>query len=194
MRATEPDLRIELHDLTTEEMMAGLRAGSLDAALAVKPRAGGLRGLMFEKLREDPLVVVVGREHRLAGRRSVALTELVAEPFVIFSRQEYPEHVEGMRELLGGPTVQLRIAEECDSGMSLFAAIEAGLGISILSNSLESVIGTRLKLIPLRHRTAAKRDRARVWREIEEPLGGTGAHRSAGGGETGVTLPVSRMH
>src|SRR5689334_19902166 len=48
LRVTDPELRIELHDLTTEEMMAGLRAGKLDAALAVKPRAGALRGLMFE--------------------------------------------------------------------------------------------------------------------------------------------------
>jgi LysR family transcriptional regulator, benzoate and cis,cis-muconate-responsive activator of ben and cat genes len=150
LRASDPELRVELHDLTTEEMMAGLRAGKLDAALAVKPRPATLGELKFENLREDPLVVVMAREHRLAGRRSVAMTELAAEPFVVFSRREYPEHLEGTRELLGGPKVHVRIAEECDSGMTLFAAIEAGHGISILSSALAPVIGARLKLIPVR--------------------------------------------
>lgn len=150
LRTSDPELRVELHDLTTEEMMAGLRAGKLDAALAVKPRPATLGDLTFEKLREDPLVVAMAREHRLAGRRSVKPGELKAEPFVVFSRREYPEHLEETREHLGGPKVHLRIAEECDSGMTLFAAIEAGHGVSILSSSLEPVVGTRLKLIPLR--------------------------------------------
>jgi DNA-binding transcriptional LysR family regulator len=150
LRETDPELRIELRDLTTEEMMSGLRDGKLDAALAVKPQTEALRGIVFEKLREDPLRVVMAREHRLASRRSVAVGELAAEPFVIFSRKEYPEHLEGMREMLGGPSVQLRVAEECDSGMTLFAAIEAGQGISILSRALEPAIGMRLRLIPLR--------------------------------------------
>lgn len=150
LRVTDPELRIELRDLTTEEMMTGLRKGTLDAALAVKPQRAALHGLVFEKLREDPLVVVMARDHRLASRRTIAMKELVAEPFVIFSRKEYPEHLEGMREMLGGPSVPMRVAEECDSGMSLFAAIEAGQGISILSSAMESVVGSRLRLVPVR--------------------------------------------
>lgn len=150
LRSSDPGLRIELHDLTTEEMMAGLRDGRLDAALAVEPRPQALRGLKFERMRTDPLVVVVAHEHRLASRASVAAAELAAEAFVIFSREEYPEHLEGMQALVGGKKTRLKIAEECDSGMSLFAAIEAGHGVSILSESLRPVIGERLKFVPLR--------------------------------------------
>ena len=149
LRASTPDLRIVLHDLSTEEMMNGLRAGEIDAALAVEPRPAALRGLTFEKLREDPQVVAVAPDHRLAARKTVAAKELVAEPLVIFSREEYPEHLEGMQEMLGR-SARLRIAEECDSGMTLFAAIEAGHGVSILSSSLAPSVGARLRLIPLR--------------------------------------------
>lgn len=150
LRSSDPGLRIELHDLTTEEMMAGLRDGRLDAALAVEPRPQALRGLVFERLREDPQVVAMARDHRLATKRSVAPKDLAGEPFIIFSREEYPEHLEGMQALVGGKKRRLKIAEECDSGMSLFAAIEAGHGVSILSESLRSAIGERLKLVPLR--------------------------------------------
>lgn len=150
LRVTDPELRLELRDLTTEEMMAGLREGTLDAALAVKPQRAALRGLIFETVREDPLAVVLAPDHRLASRRTVTVKELAGESFVIFSRKEYPEHSEGMRDMLGKASVEMRVAEECDSGMSLFAAIEAGSGVSILSSSLKPVVGSRLKLIPLR--------------------------------------------
>lgn len=150
LRETDPGLRIELHDLTTEEMMTGLRAGKLDAALAVQPRPEALRGITFEKVREDPMVAAISPEHRLASRKVVALSELATEPLVIFSRKEYPEHLDLMEHLLGGPGKRLKIVEECDSGMSLFAAIEAERGISILSSSLEPTVGNRLRLVPLR--------------------------------------------
>jgi DNA-binding transcriptional LysR family regulator len=150
LQAVSPPVRLRLLDLSTGEMMDGLRAGDLDAALAVKPRPAMLHGLHFEKLREDPLVVVVAPDHPLAKRRVVRLREFVREPFVTFSRKDYPEHYEGMREMLGGGTVKLKIAEETDSGMTLFAAIEAGRGVSILSSSLVGTIGTRLRMIPLR--------------------------------------------
>ena len=149
LRLSDPPLRIELHDLTTAEMLAGLRERRLDAALAVEPRAQALRGLEFVRLREDPLVVAMAREHRLAARRTVAPKDLAGESFVIFSRQEYPEHLEGILTLVGGNKSRLKIAEECDSGMSLFAAIEAGHGVSILSESLRPAIGARLKLVAL---------------------------------------------
>ena len=85
------------------------RAGK---ALAVQPQSAALRGLQFEKMREDPLVVAVARDHPLATRRTVAPRELISEPFVIFSRQEYPEHAEGIQEMLGGRAVRMRIGQE----------------------------------------------------------------------------------
>jgi DNA-binding transcriptional LysR family regulator len=151
LQAGTPPVRIRLFDLSTGEMMNGLRSGELDAALAVKPQPAMLQGLKFEPLREDPWRVAVAPDHPFARRRTVRLRELLEEPFVIFSRQDYPEHLEGMQAILGGRRpARLKVALETDSGMTLFAAIEAGTGISILSRSLASTIGARLRLIPLR--------------------------------------------
>lgn len=150
LREQRPELRVELHDLTTAEMIAGLRAGQLEAALMVQPQRDALHGLRFEKLQDDETVAVMAHDHRLAKRKHLATTELAAESWVIFSRKEYPEHYDGIVALLGGKNARPKIAVECDSGMSLFAALEDGQGISILSRALAAAIGNRLKQIPLR--------------------------------------------
>ncbi len=43
-----PGARLTLHDLTHTEMLSGLRAGKLHAALTIRPPAGEMRGLKFE--------------------------------------------------------------------------------------------------------------------------------------------------
>src|SRR5204862_707716 len=54
-QAEWPGVRVALHDLSTEEMLAGLRENRLDLALMVQPTAGQLRGLRFHELARYPL-------------------------------------------------------------------------------------------------------------------------------------------
>ncbi|MES2692640.1 MAG: LysR substrate-binding domain-containing protein [Verrucomicrobiota bacterium] len=148
-RAVEPGLKVALHDLTTVEMLAGLRAGSLDAALMVDPCPPARRGLVFEKLSTNPVVAVVSAEHRLAKRKTLRTSDAALEPQVILSRKEYPEHLETIAHALGVEAGCLRIAEECDSGSTLFAAVEAGSGLALIARALATRVGPRLKIIPL---------------------------------------------
>jgi DNA-binding transcriptional LysR family regulator len=130
-------------------MLAGLRRGELDAALVIEPRVDARDGLIFERLRADEVRLAVAPDHRLARRQSVKLAEAAVEPFVVFSRTEYPEHYDGIALLLGKHASRMRVAEECDSGMSLVAAIEAGDGVSVVSTAVGRAIGGRLRLLTL---------------------------------------------
>lgn len=150
LRGVENALCVELHDLTTAEMLAAVRGGKLDAALAVQPREGEMRGLLFETLKVYPWVVAMPLDHRLARRKSIPFSELASEPLVVLSRRDYPEHAEGLEEMVGAKKRKLRFEVECDSGASLIAAIEAGQGVSVVSTSLRPTIGARLATVPLR--------------------------------------------
>lgn len=150
LRRVEPGLRVVLHDLSTAEMLHGLREGKLDAALMVDPGKQGARGLVFTKLREDEPMVLVAADHALARRRTVEVTELARQPLVVFSRAEYPEYHVGLAALLGKNAGRMKIAEECDSGASMFAAVEAGSGVAVVSRSLAAAVGERLRLIAIR--------------------------------------------
>ena len=144
-----PRIRVILRDLSTEEMLAGLREGTLQLAFVAQPRAGMLRGLRFEALARDPVLLALAPKHPLARQRSVALAEAARQPLIAYSHQEYPEYKGFLAAIFAGVKHKPRVAEEHDSVSSLIAAVEAGGGVALAPESLSCVAGTRLKLLPL---------------------------------------------
>jgi DNA-binding transcriptional LysR family regulator len=146
-QAAAPGVRVRLHDLSTQEMLLGLRDGGLQLAFLVRcPRM--LRGLRFEALIEDAFFLAVAPKNLLAAKRSVKLAEVSREPLITYSRKEYPDAHEGLAVLYAAIKSKPRIAEEHDSVSSLIAAVEAGNGVAIVPESLDCTAGPRLKLIP----------------------------------------------
>ncbi|HYT59329.1 MAG TPA: LysR substrate-binding domain-containing protein [Haliangiales bacterium] len=147
-QAELPNVRVRLHDLSTEEMLAGLREGKLQIAFVARPTPAMLRGLRFEELLRDSLCLAVAPKHPLAGRRSVTLAEVAREPLITYSRKDYPDAHENLAALFAAIKIKPRIAEEHDSVSSLIAAVESGAGVAVAPQSLACTAGPRLKLIP----------------------------------------------
>ncbi len=143
-----PGVRARLHDLSTEEMLAGVRDERLHAALMVRPSAAALRGLSFENLRTYPVCVAASPAHSLARARSVTLARLRSERLIGYTEKDYPEYHEWLNALFEGVTPP--VSEEHDSVTSLIAAVESGRGVALVSQSLACLAGPRLKLRPLR--------------------------------------------
>jgi len=76
-----PDARISCLLLSDEQIKAGLNEGTLNFAIAKKPISGP--ELVWQPLFEDRMMVVFPREHPLASRESIYLSELVNEKFII---------------------------------------------------------------------------------------------------------------
>jgi DNA-binding transcriptional LysR family regulator len=148
-QARMPDVRVRLHDLSTEEMLVGVRDAKLQVALVVRPNRRMLRGLHFEELARDSMCLAVPPGHRLARVRMVSLPQVAREPLVVFSREGYPEYHEYLETLFGPAKAQPRIVEEHESSTSLIAAIESGAGVAVMPESFACSAGPRLKLIPL---------------------------------------------
>ena len=146
---TAAGIRVMLHDLATPEMLAGLQNGKLHAALVVQPSKQAARGITFETLRTYPIVVAVPSKHNFTRRRSVTLRDVVEEPIVGYSRQEFPDYHEMLRRIAGPLAKQLRFVEECDGVMSLIAAIESGKGVTLTAASLANTAGARLRYVTL---------------------------------------------
>jgi DNA-binding transcriptional LysR family regulator len=144
-----PRVRVILHDLSTEEMLAQLHKGKLQLALTIHPPRKMLRGLRFTEIASYPLCVAVAPGHRLARARSVKLSELAQESLIAYDRKDYPETLEAMDAYFKRGEPRPRIAEEHDSVTSLIAAVESGRGVALAPSSLACMVGPRLKLIPL---------------------------------------------
>jgi DNA-binding transcriptional LysR family regulator len=143
------DVRVRLHDLSTEEILSGLREGKLQIALVIQPTRAMLRGLRFEELLQDPLRLALAPNHHLASRRAVTLAEVGREPLITYSRKDYPEYHDYLAEIFATIKMKPRIAEEHDSVSSLIAAVQAGCGVALTPESLVCFAGQRLKLAPL---------------------------------------------
>lgn len=145
-----PSVRVALHDLSTEEMLAQLRNGKMQLALLVRPTRAMLRGLKFKELACYPMCVAVAPMHPLAKAKFVSLENISREPLIAYSRADYPEYHEDLAAMFAAVKHRPRIAEEHDGVTSLIAAVEAGRGVALVPDCLECMVGRRLKLIPLK--------------------------------------------
>ena len=145
-----PEVCVTLHDLTADEMVVGLRAKQLHAALVVEYPGIRSRELIFEKLRSYRIGVMANREHPLAARRAVTVAEVLAEPLVVFSRKEYTDYHSWLTQLLDVPSRKLRVAQECDGVSSVITAVEAGRGVAVAGECTMLTAGSRVTFIPFK--------------------------------------------
>lgn len=146
-----PNVRVQLHDLSTEEMLAQLGENKLQVALTVRPPARQLRGLRVKELARYAMRVAVAPQHPLAKAKSVSLDQAAAEPLIAYSRKDYPEYHEMLAKVFAPVGRRPRIAGEHDGATSLIAAVESGRGYALVPECLACMVGPRLKLIPLRN-------------------------------------------
>jgi DNA-binding transcriptional LysR family regulator len=142
-----PKVRVKLHDCSTGEMLTSLRAGRLQLALTVRADVKLLREFNFTEVMRDTMLLAVSPKHPLAKHKSVKLEDVVREPLVAYNRKDYPEAY----KMLVGYFADIKkpnIIEEHDSVNSLIAAVEAGVGVAIVTNSLKCTAGWRLKFVP----------------------------------------------
>ncbi|HEY3864009.1 MAG TPA: LysR family transcriptional regulator [Verrucomicrobiae bacterium] len=148
-QARFPETRVKLRDLSTEEMLLGLRERKLNLAFLVRLAPSLLRGLRFEELTRISICLAATPKHPLAAKRSVKLAEAAREPLITYSRREYPDAYENLLAVFASARLRPRIAEEHDSVSSLIAAVEAGSGVAIAPQTLACMSGPRLKFVPI---------------------------------------------
>lgn len=140
-----PNARVELFDLSTEEMLEGLENDKLDVALSVGQQRG-TRGLKWTPIRRAPWQLVVNRNHPLARRSQVTPAEVAREPLLVFCQRDYPEYWEIITGWLRQHKLRPQIAGEYDGLESLMAAVESGLGVALLTSRTAHRVPERVRL------------------------------------------------
>jgi DNA-binding transcriptional LysR family regulator len=143
-----PRVRVLLHDLSSDELIAGLRNGMLELSIMIQPAEEQTVGIEFESLRTYSWCVALTAAHPFARLKSIPLEKLAAEPLVGLSRKDYPESHRFIERLFRSVSAKPRIAVECDSASSLIMEVESG-GIALSTTVFERVAGERLLFRPL---------------------------------------------
>ena len=75
-----PNIEVKLSSDYSPRLADALMKGRLDAAfMRPEPNSGGL---VYKRVRTEPLIVVFPRGHRLATRKAIQLREIKGEPFI----------------------------------------------------------------------------------------------------------------
>ncbi|GHE56063.1 LysR family transcriptional regulator [Streptomyces capitiformicae] len=142
-RARFSNVRLDLHELTPEQQVSGLRDGSLDCACFYLPCAAthpfGDRNLQSAAISREPLVAALPPGHRLAAQRKIDVGELAEEPFVTVSGHTG----QGLREIIleqcrrGG--FMPRVVQEAALIQTIAGLVASGVGVALIPASVRRI-------------------------------------------------------
>ncbi len=143
--ARYPEVTIHLRVSNSEGIVSMVENNTIDLGVVEAPV--GNKNLVVEMCREDHLVAIVPPNHDLADLDSVEIRRLLEYPFIC--REEGSGTREVINEYLENNSCEeaLNISMELGSPEAVKGAVEAGMGVSVVSRA---TIQKELKLDTLR--------------------------------------------
>src|SRR6267378_4753074 len=103
-----PYVRVQLHDMSMQEVLQGLSEEKLNIALVEQVPRKLMTGLTFEELHRDPVCLAAHPAHPLAHVRKVGLEQVARERLIGFAAANYPDY----RDWLVGLFAPLKLAPQ----------------------------------------------------------------------------------
>ena len=128
-RGRHPKLSIHLDVSNRESVLSQLAANSIDLAIMGQvPEGLGLEAIRFM---DNPLVVIAPPDHPLTRKKRISVNELATESFLV---REAGSGTRGaMERFFAAKGLEIRTSMEMSSNEAIKQAVQAGLGLGILS-------------------------------------------------------------
>jgi len=128
-----PEVNISLKEANSEDIIAMVENNVVD--LAIVEGSAKNKNLIVEQCRVDPLVVITPNNHELAKEKILHVTDILGHPFISResgsgTQKTITNYVEQQ-----SPDSILNICFELSSPEAIKGAVEAGMGISIVSRA-----------------------------------------------------------
>ena len=137
-RQQSPNVALMLEESSTRELIGALQGGQLDVAFIRIPK-GNTADLTIESLLDEQMLVALPAHHRLlrgGQRKTIALTELASETFILYRRPSGPGLYDAIIAACRAAGFSPDIGQEAPRLLSTLSLVAAGLGVSIVPESL----------------------------------------------------------
>ena len=134
LAADYPDFKLEVNELTTEQQIARLPSGKVDALLMVSPLP--IEGARFEPICRETLIAMVSRHSPLALQRSLSIHDLRHTGIIASRLRDCRFHQPWLQELFASYGMTPRIVEAPQACTVQFAYAAAGEGVVIATESM----------------------------------------------------------
>jgi DNA-binding transcriptional LysR family regulator len=135
-RSSVPEVRLELHELTTNEQFRWLRESRIDVGFVRPPIEDTFN---FETIFQESLMVALPDTHLLAHQSDVCLRSLKNEPFILFPRLLAPGLYDLIISLCQQAGFSPNVTQEAIQMQTIVSLVAGGLGIAIVPESLQNL-------------------------------------------------------
>ncbi|WP_037914597.1 LysR family transcriptional regulator [Actinacidiphila yeochonensis] len=133
-----PDVQVQLHDGFTVEVLTALRRGTADVGIVRDPEEHD--EIDLSPLATERFVAVVPAEHAAAGRDRVDVSELAADPLILFPRVAGAHAFDVNTQPLRDAGIDVEVAQECSNWHTIVMLVAAGLGVTIAPYSITTLL------------------------------------------------------
>ena len=146
VRERFPDLAVTTAEAPIAELVDGLRDGRFDLAFTRPPL---VEGLMSRTLLTEEVCAVLPADHPLAGRASLKLADLAAEPWVLTPRSSWEPWHRRYDDDFAAAGFTPRVVQRGATVQGLLGLVAAGVGVTRLARSSHSLRRGGVAFVPL---------------------------------------------
>lgn len=136
-RNNNPNINLELHELTTDEQLRWLDSGRIDVGF-VRPPVDENTYQSKIVFRES-LAIALPENHRLANQDKVSLQSLKNESFILFPRVLAPGLYDLIISFCLSTGFSPQLAQEAIQMQTIVSLVAAEIGIAIVPESLQNL-------------------------------------------------------
>ena len=133
-----PGVVLYAEESSSQNLLARVQASKLDAAFVWSP-VGDRAKLTIVPVTEEPTVLMLPAEHRLARAPSVTLAALAQEKLILFARRMNLVMHDAIVEACRRAGFEPILGPEYQALFAIFPAVAAGFGVSIVPQCLTQV-------------------------------------------------------
>ena len=133
-RSLRPAMEVALHEMTPKHQLGALQDARLDLCVSRNPMANDAR-ISAKLLWHDPVVVALPPDHRLSGRRRLALSDLKNDDFVSLRLDSSP-FASNLFKACVAQGFTPRIIQQVVELPAALNLVAAGLGVALVPLSL----------------------------------------------------------
>ena len=150
LRGAYPRLKIKLLDLSPGEQVTALKRGEIDLACIGQEGSVAARDFYTRKLATLPVLAVLPADHRLAGRKTLRLSELKGESFLSTPDTEMPGRDRWIVQLCrdaGG--FKPRFVQEAESITHAFSLVAGEGAVVLVPSYLRDLTSAGVTMVPV---------------------------------------------
>jgi DNA-binding transcriptional LysR family regulator len=149
-RAVHPDVDLILEEMPTYQQVDAILDGRLDLGF-VRPLQPKPESIQSVEISRERLMVVMREDHPLAARQGdLSVADLASEPMVLYASSIGSGLYQKIVDLCRDSGFAPNVAQAANATPTMMGLVAAGMGISILPESLKRLSLDGLKFVPLR--------------------------------------------